>query len=172
MTSLVTDGIFGPTVPSYSLQQLKIGIKPPVVLASLFHGPMTFWNSFWLRYCFEASSEPDLGPLTYNSSSTEVPKSSHEHSDAVVAGLWPAGDTRMSRRFFWGGPIRCTIVSHYVQQFFPRKAKNFSRGLVLPILTVLFSRTKKELCAFAISCKNKSFLYIGQVLKIIMNIAI
>ena len=54
------------------------------------------------------------------------------------------------RRFFWGGPIRCTIVSRYVQHFFPRKAKIFSRGLVPPIVTVLFSRTNKELCAFAI----------------------
>ena len=37
--------------------------------------------------CFEAASESDLGPLTYNSSSTEVRKSSHEDSDDVVAGL-------------------------------------------------------------------------------------
>jgi len=87
MTSSVTDGILCPTVPSFSLQQLKIDIKPPVILASLFHGPMAFSTSFWLQYCFEASSETDLGPLTYNSSSTEVRKSSHEDSDAVVAGL-------------------------------------------------------------------------------------
>jgi len=78
------NGILGPTVPSFSLQLLKIDIKPPVILASLFHGPMTFLTSFWLWYCFEALSEPDLRPLTYNSSSTEVHKSSHEDSDAVV----------------------------------------------------------------------------------------
>jgi len=88
MTSSVTNGILGPTVPSFSLQQLKIDIKPPVILASLFQGSMDFSTSFWLRYYFEASSEPDLGPLTYNSSSTEVRKSSHEDSDAIVAGLW------------------------------------------------------------------------------------
>ena len=64
MTSSVIDGILGPTVPSFSLQQLKIDRKPPVILASLFHGPMAFSTSFWLRYYFEASSEPDLGPLT------------------------------------------------------------------------------------------------------------
>jgi len=87
MTSSVNDGIFGPTVPSFNLQQLKIDIKPPVILASLFHEPMAFSTSFWLRYCFETSSEPDLGPLTCNSSSTEVRKSSHEDSDTVVAGL-------------------------------------------------------------------------------------
>ena len=86
MTSSVTAGILGPTVPPFSLQQLKIDRKPPVILASLFLGPMAFSNSFWLRYCFEASSEPDLVPLTYNSSSVEVRKS-HEDSDAVVAGL-------------------------------------------------------------------------------------
>jgi len=87
MTSSATDGVLGPTVPSFSLQQLKIDTKPPAILASLFHGPMAFSTSFWLRYCFEASSELDLGPLTYNSSSTEVRKSSHENSDVVVAGL-------------------------------------------------------------------------------------
>jgi len=63
MTSLVTEGILGPTVPSFSLQQLKIDRKPPVILASLFRGPMAFFTSFWLQYCFEASSEADLGPL-------------------------------------------------------------------------------------------------------------
>ena len=87
MTSPVTDSILGPTVPSFSLQQLKIDRHPPVILASLFRGPMAFSTSFWLRYCFEASSEPDLVPLTYNSSRTEVRKSSHEDSDAIVAGL-------------------------------------------------------------------------------------
>jgi len=46
MTSSVTDGIMGPTVPSFSLQQLKIDIKPPVILTSLFHGPMAFSTSF------------------------------------------------------------------------------------------------------------------------------
>jgi len=55
---------------------------------------------------------------------------------------------------------------------FSTEGKNFSRGLVPPIVTVLFSRTKKELCAFAITCKNRSYVYIGQVLKISMNIAI
>jgi len=63
MTSSVTDGILGPTVQSFSLQQLKIDRKPPVILATSFRGPMAFSTSFWLRYCFEASSEPDLGPL-------------------------------------------------------------------------------------------------------------
>ena len=42
MTSSVTDGILGPTVPSFSLQQLKIDRKPPVILASLFRGPWLF----------------------------------------------------------------------------------------------------------------------------------
>jgi len=60
MTSLVTDSIFGPTVPSFSMQKLKIDRKPPVILASLFRGPMAFSTSFRLRYCFDALSEPDL----------------------------------------------------------------------------------------------------------------
>ena len=55
---------------------------------------------------------------------------------------------------------------------FSTEGKIFFQGLVPPIVTVLFSRTKKELCAFAISCKNKIFLYVEQVLKISMNIAI
>jgi len=55
---------------------------------------------------------------------------------------------------------------------FSTEGQKFLRGLVPPIVTVLFSRTKKELCAFAISCKNKIFLYVEQVLKISMNIAI
>ena len=87
MISSVTDGILGPIVPSFSLQQLKIDRKPPEILASLFLGTMAFSTSFWLRYCFEASSEPYLDPWTYNSSSTEVFKSSHEDSDGVVEGL-------------------------------------------------------------------------------------
>jgi len=87
MTPSVTDGILGQTVPSFSLQQLKIDRKPPVILGSLFRGSMAFSTSFWLRYSFEASSKSDVVPLTYNSSSTEVRKSSHEDSDAKVAGL-------------------------------------------------------------------------------------
>jgi len=55
---------------------------------------------------------------------------------------------------------------------FSTESQKFFKGTCAPIVTVLFSRTKKDLCAFAISCKNKSFLYIGQVLKISMNIAI
>jgi len=46
MTSLITDGILGSTVPSFSLQQLKIDRKPPVILASLFRRPMAFSTSF------------------------------------------------------------------------------------------------------------------------------
>jgi len=87
MTSSITEGILGPTVPSFSLQELKIDIKLPVILASMFLGSMAFSTSFWLRSCFAASSEPGLGPLTYNSSSTEVRKSSHQDSGAVIAGL-------------------------------------------------------------------------------------
>jgi len=55
---------------------------------------------------------------------------------------------------------------------FSTEGQKFFKGLVPPIVTVLFSRTKKELCAFASSCKNKRLLYIGQVLKISVNIAI
>ena len=57
--------------------------------------------------------------------------------------------------------IRWTIVLHYVQHFFPRKAKTFSRGLVPPIVTVLFStlEPKKEVYSFAISCENKFLIY-------------
>jgi len=40
------------------LQQLKIDRKPPVILASLFRGPMAFSTSFWLRCSFKALAEP------------------------------------------------------------------------------------------------------------------
>jgi len=46
ITSSVTDGILGPTVPSFSLQQLKIDRNSPVILASLFRGSMAFSTSF------------------------------------------------------------------------------------------------------------------------------
>jgi len=46
MTSSVIDGILDPTVPSFSLQQLKIDRKPPVILASLFRGSKAFSTSF------------------------------------------------------------------------------------------------------------------------------
>jgi len=39
---------------------------------------------------------------------------------------------------------------------FSTEGKEFFKGLVPPIVIVLFSRTKKVLFAFAISCKNKS----------------
>jgi len=38
--------------------------------------------------------------------------------------------------------------TRYVQHFFPRKAKKFSRGLVPLIVTALFSRTKKRAVCF------------------------
>jgi len=40
---------------------------------------------------------------------------------------------------------------------FSTEGQKFFKGSCTPIVTALFSRTKKELCAFAISCKNKSF---------------
>jgi len=64
MISSVTDVILGPTVPSFSLQQLKIDIKSLVKYSQVcFGGGLAFLTSFLLRCCFEALPEPDLRSL-------------------------------------------------------------------------------------------------------------
>jgi len=55
---------------------------------------------------------------------------------------------------------------------FSTEGQKFFKGLVPRIVTVLFNRTKKRAVSFCNQLQNKRFLYIKQVLKISMNLAI